>query len=438
MAGLAQRNLPVGTTLPGYVLQPPANPGEGVSLPAFFHDLSPLDDYQVTRRLAFGEKGSRLRDMAYTVSFEGPGFSIRYQVGRDLLAWAWPLVVLLVLEALMLLSEAGKARRSVRRILRPITEMSRQVANLSGSAGSGAATGAMSREELENLRKWAGALSAIDASRLDLRLSVDETQKELKDLAEAINRMLDRIDESYRSQIRFVSDASHELRTPISVIQGYVNLLDRWGKNDQATLQEAIDAIKSESESMKNLIEQLLFLARGDSETLRLELATFDVGDTLREVVREAEMLDPDHPFQVQAAPGAFIAADRQLIKQALRILVDNSIKYTPSKGQITVSVAPDGDRIRISVQDQGIGIDPDSLPYIFDRFYRSEESRTRKAGGAGLGLAIMKWIVDRHGGSIEVVSRKDIGTRTALLLPAAPVSPDGSAGTPECSPEKN
>ena len=145
-----------------------------------------------------------------------------------------------------------------------------------------------------------------------------------------------------------------------------------------------------------------------------------------------------DHPFQVQAAPGAFIAADRQLIKQALRILVDNSIKYTPSQGRITVSVAPDGDKIRISVQDQGIGIEPDSLPYIFDRFYRSEESRTRKAGGAGLGLAIMKWIVDRHGGSIEVVSRKEIGTRTALLLPPAPVSPDGSGETRECSPGKS
>lgn len=417
---------------PGYTYELAPASYKGLDLPDFLHDRTPLSSQETRRQFTFRNKPVRLANLSYSCAFPTEGARVTYAVGKDLLGWSGPFIALLVFELLLFVESIGKTRRRIRRILRPINEMSRQVRSLSETGGQG---GQISPGELEKLRKWAGALSAIDASRLDTRLSVDETQKELKGLAEAINRMLDRIDESYKSQTRFVSDASHELRTPISVIQGYVNLLDRWGKNDEATLQEAIDAIKSESESMKNLIEQLLFLARGDSETLRLEQIAFNVGDTLREVVREAGMLDPDHDFQVSGESEALIFADRQLIKQALRILVDNSIKYTPSKGLITVSVQEDGRNVRISVQDQGIGIDPDSLPYIFDRFYRSEESRTRKAGGAGLGLAIMKWIVDRHGGTIEVVSRKDIGTRTAILLPKAEVSPDDSEETRECSP---
>ncbi|MEL7656833.1 MAG: HAMP domain-containing sensor histidine kinase, partial [Bacillota bacterium] len=211
-----------------------------------------------------------------------------------------------------------------------------------------------------------------------------------------------------------------ELRTPISVIQGYVNLLDRWGKNDEATLQEAIDAIKSEAESMKELIEQLLFLARGDNETLHLDLEIFDSSEIIGEVLKEAQLIDSLHTFRIKSKTTAFVNADRQLLKQAIRIMVENSIKYTPDQGEIIVSVEEENEMVRISVQDNGIGIDPQNLPYIFDRFYRSDESRARKTGGSGLGLAIMKWIIDRHGGTIEVLSRKDIGTRTTIVLPAA------------------
>jgi len=131
----------------------------------------------------------------------------------------------------------------------------------------------------------AGVISDIDASRLDRRLAVDESQNELKDLAAAINGMLNRISAAYESQLRFVSDASHELRTPIAVIQGYVNLLDRWGKKDEKTLQESIEAIKSETESMKDLVEQLLFLARGDNETLQLHKQDFDCCDVIDEII---------------------------------------------------------------------------------------------------------------------------------------------------------
>jgi signal transduction histidine kinase len=232
--------------------------------------------------------------------------------------------------------------------------------------------------------------------------------------------MLDRINEAYSSQLRFVSDASHELRTPIAVIQGYANMLNRWGKDDPATRQEAIDAITAESAAMKELIEQLLFLARGDNESMHVELENFDLTAVAAEVLRETEMIDRTHVFSAQWDGSAPIHADMGLIKQAMRILVDNSIKYTPAGGHIRLAVSAAGGEVRLSVQDEGQGIDAESLPHIFERFYRTDQSRARQTGGTGLGLAIAKWIVDRHGGHFEVISREGIGTRMTVVLPLA------------------
>jgi two-component system sensor histidine kinase ArlS len=238
-------------------------------------------------------------------------------------------------------------------------------------------------------------------------------------LASAINGMLNRISAAYQSQLRFVSDASHDLRTPISVIQGYVNLLDRWGKKDEATLQESLEAIKNETDSMKNLVEQLLFLARGDNDTLQLHEQDFDSCDVINEIVSEAQIIDPNHDFELDLDRPAYINADRQLFKQAIRILVDNSIKYSPSGEKIVIRVVAEKGLVRISVQDNGIGIAAEELPNVFERFYRSDESRARKTGGSGLGLSIAKWIVERHEGYPKVLSRLDIGTRITVVLPA-------------------
>lgn len=405
---------PKNETIMDYTFEPSVNNPYGIGLWHGIQELTPLEDYQVIRKIGFDTKdGYHLSTLQYRMTFVDEKTTVTYAYGKVLKEYLKFLYALLILEALILLTGIAKGRRKIRRILQPLTEMSRQAQTLSHSSAKG-----LSQDEMKRLRELAGTISNIDATKLDKRLSVDGTQSELKDLANAINSMLNRIDEAYRSQVRFVSDASHELRTPISVIQGYVNLLDRWGKNDEATLQEAIDAIKSESESMKDLIEQLLFLARGDNETLHLDLEPFDCSEMIEEIFKETQMIDSRHTFRIKDNTRAFVSADRQLMKQALRILIDNSIKYTPDYGEILVSVTESDGMVRISVQDNGIGIDPQNLPYIFDRFYRSDESRARKTGGSGLGLAIMKWIIDRHGGTIEVISRKDIGTRTTILLP--------------------
>jgi len=231
--------------------------------------------------------------------------------------------------------------------------------------------------------------------------------------------MLDRINESYKAQARFVSDASHELRSPIAAIQGYANLLDRWGKHDEQALQESIDAIKEEAANMKELVEQLLFLAKGDSHAMPLHEELINLSDVAEAVVKETQMIDDRHVLESRLTP-VHAKADPGLIKQALRILVDNAIKYTPSGGRIVVSVKRSADMAWLTVQDDGIGIPPEAVPRIFDRFYRADDSRARATGGTGLGLSIAKWIVERHGGRIEVLSRQDIGTRISIVIPAA------------------
>jgi len=406
-----------------FLIEIKADKPDGFELLNVINKETPLKNHKVLRGISFDKKYNsffdKLSEMKYSIFFINEETNITFNVGNKILEYAFIFKLLLFFEIILLISGALNNKKKIRRILRPISDMT-QMAKKAQKITAGTRKN-IDSSEMKHLSDLAGTISGIDATKLDKRIPVDEKQKELKDLANAINGMLDRIDESYTSQVRFVSDASHELRTPIAVIQGYANLLDRWGKNDPETMQEAIDAIKSESENMKDLIEQLLFLARGDNETLQLYPEVFDCGELVEEILHETQIIDASHRFRKKGSTKGLIKADRQLMKQAIRILIDNSIKYTPQEGEIIVSVNAENKEngfVRISVQDNGIGINSDNLPYIFDRFYRSDESRARKTGGSGLGLAIMKWIIDRHAGTIEVISRENIGTRTTIVMP--------------------
>ena len=346
-------------------------------------------------------------------------YAITLDLERPVTLGVFGLRILMICQLVSLLSNLFKNAGTIKKTLRPIQELAAAAAKLNTASD-------MSPEELSVL---ADKLDEINATHLDTRISVSGTQKELRELAQAINAMLDRINEAYRSQMRFVSDASHELRTPIAVVQGYANLLDRWGKDDPAIRQEAIDAIRQEADSMKELVEQLLFLARGDNDSMRIEMEDFDLTALAAEVLRETEMIDQTHIFLARWDGAVPVRADAGLIKQALRVLVDNSIKYSPEGGRILLSVRADGGAARMSVQDEGQGIGAESLPHIFDRFFRTDESRARQTGGTGLGLAIAKWIADRHGGWFEVLSREGVGTRITMVLPLRQTGPGQDPG---------
>ena len=412
-------------TAGSYTVTAKAEPPEGIRLPDWLPSPAELEGEEryfspgtvdLLPILTFSTGGTT----SYTLvtRCQGELCTIRLDLSRPAAIFVFAARVLVICQLLSLLFNLLKNAGTIRRTLRPIQELAAAAARLNQAAQG------MSPEELQAL---AGKLDEINATHLDRRISVTSTQKELRTLAQAINAMLDRINAAYRSQMRFVSDASHELRTPIAVIQGYANLLDRWGKDDPATRQEAIDAIRQEADSMKELVEQLLFLARGDNDSMKVSFEPFDLTEVAGEVLRETQMIDQNHVFSAQWALPVPVWADLGLIKQALRVLVDNAIKYTPQGGHITIRAEGADGLARLSVEDEGQGINSDSLPHIFDRFYRTDESRARQTGGTGLGLSIAKWIADRHGGWFEVTSWPGVGTRITLVLPLASIK-DGEA----------
>ncbi len=359
---------------------------------------------------------SRVRSAAYTITIPSPQSNrllvITYRWARPIRIFSVCFAALLIVQLLNLLGGISKVSRSVSRTLRPIYELTRTAAQTIDNEQS------RQRVDRPSLDGTIRTLNTITENRLDTRIVFRDEQQELKGLATAINEMLDRLDAAYQSQLRFVSDASHELRTPIAVIQGYANMLDRWGKQDGETLQESIDAIKSEAASMQDLVEQLLFLARSDNDSIVLKTGLVDVSSLADEVLLETRMIDEAHVYESSIAPALTIYGDAQLIKQALRIFVDNAIKYTPAGERIRIAAKLDGGNVALSVSDNGIGIPEEDLAHVFDRFFRSDQSRARKTGGTGLGLSIAKWIIDRHGGYVELLSRKEIGTRISLVLP--------------------
>ncbi len=293
----------------------------------------------------------------------------------------------------------------IRRQLRPIDEMAAAAERLSN----------MDVNFDERFRVLENAIDGVNPNAEDAALATGDA--ELAGLESAVNKLMERMREANRQQARFVSDASHELRTPIAVIRGYADMLDRWGTEDEKVLRESIDAIKGESENMQHLVEQLLFLARGDSGRTPLNIADISLTDMMREVYEESSMIDPAHNYSFDGGGGVTARGDASLLKQTARILCENAKKYTPEGGDIVLRAFVKDGRPGFSVQDSGIGIASEDLPHVFERFYRADDSRARQTGGTGLGLAIAKWIVDRHGAHFDVVSRKDVGTRISVIM---------------------
>jgi two-component system, OmpR family, sensor histidine kinase ArlS len=257
----------------------------------------------------------------------------------------------------------------------------------------------------------------ISINNLKERMDITGPDDELKRLANTFNNMIDRLQDSFNRQAQFVSDASHELRTPIAVVQGYANLLDRWGKNDADALEKSIYAIKLEANNMADLVERLLFLAKGDSATQVIEKKEFFLNKLIEEVVEESNVIDQNHEIFSDRNDIVKIAADYGMIKQMLRIFINNSMKFTPEAGKIIINSEINKEFVKITVSDTGIGMPKDEIGNIFDRFYIIDKSRFKGKAGAGLGLSIAKWIIDIHQGSVKVESEEEKGTNIIIKL---------------------
>lgn len=347
-----------------------------------------------------------LRNAVYTVADQGGQTLYQVPVGIWLDLFRSGGIVLLAIQLLDLVSLAVSGTAKVRRQLRPLNQIAVKAQQLSEMA--------FDETKYHNLED---AISNLKVDAVENGIHMHD--KDLQGIETALNGLLGRIRASYKQQSQFVSDASHELRTPIAVIQGYVNMLDRWGKADTAILEESIEAIKNEANHMQKLVEQLLFLARGDSNRQNLDMQVHDLNGIMREVYEESLMIDENHVYRFEESGNVQVYGDCDMLKQSARILIDNAAKYTAQGGEILIRVGAWKDGAPFyGIQDDGIGMSGEDVAHAFDRFYRADSVRNSRTGGTGLGLSIAKWIIDRHQGYYDIVSREGLGTRFSVVFP--------------------
>ena len=246
---------------------------------------------------------------------------------------------------------------------------------------------------------------------------VQSARDELGRLAATFNEMLGSLEQAYSAQQRFVSDASHELRAPLTSIQANLELLRDHENMSARERQIAVREAATEANRLARLVADLLALARADAgTTLRREDVELD--RVLMDVVGDARHLVTGQHLEIETLEPCVIRGDRDRIKQLLLVLVDNAIKYTAPPGSIRVSLQRDAQGAGFEVRDTGIGIPAADMPRVFERFYRADPARSRDPGGTGLGLAIARWIATQHGGTIELTSIPGRGTTARVHLP--------------------
>ncbi len=239
---------------------------------------------------------------------------------------------------------------------------------------------------------------------------------EIGRLIESFNQTLERLENLFTSQQRFLADVSHELRTPLTVIKGNVDLMRRMKQLDE----ESLTSIDQEAGRLTRLVGGLILLVQAEAGKLALNLKPVELDTLLLEVFHEMRVLAGSNvQLKLADIDQVQVNGDRDRLKQVLLNLVGNAIQYTPPGGVVFLSLAIIGEQVRIIVRDTGPGIPAEDLPFIFERFYRAEKSRTRtRTSGFGLGLSIVQWIVENHGGTIKVESKEGQGTTFAIWLP--------------------
>jgi len=278
----------------------------------------------------------------------------------------------------------------------------------------------MSRRALGPVDEITRAAQKIGAQDLSRRLAVPETGDELERLASTLNEMLARLETAFQRVSQFTADASHELRTPMSVIRTSADIASRKPRAE-AEYRETLSQILRQSEKVSQLIEHLLLLARADAGSSVLPMLRIDALEILRNICVQAKLLSDAKQLafsQEIPAGECCVQGDATSLERLFRILLDNAVKYTPAGGKISIRARSEGSFVIIEVRDTGVGIAASDLPRVFDRFYRADRARSPESGGTGLGLAIAQWIVNVHHGQIHVESEPSKGSLFQVRLP--------------------
>jgi two-component system, OmpR family, heavy metal sensor histidine kinase CusS len=352
----------------------------------------PVPDVAAHSAYNFETRGLPLRVWVREVSAGGNKYRIQVALPMDdfyeaLDRFKW--VVLLLSPLLLVLASAGGYWLS-RRALAPVDQITR-------------------------------AAQEINSNNLSRRLEVSQSGDELQRLSETLNSMLERLEASFNRITQFTADASHELRTPLALMRTTTEVSLRTSQTIE-DYREAQSQVLEELEKTSSLVEKLMLLARADAGVETLQRATVNLADCLREACKDGRILAEAKRVSFQeniGSPTLVVEGDSHALHRLFLILIDNAVKYTPSGGSIRVALKRSDKSAMAEFQDNGIGIAPEDLPHIFDRFYRADKARSREFGGVGLGLSIARWVAEAHGGSIEVQSTLGKGSvfRVRLAL---------------------
>jgi two-component system, OmpR family, sensor histidine kinase ArlS len=282
----------------------------------------------------------------------------------------------------------------------------------------------LARQFVKPIARLSETMGRIKYGGLTERVEIVGNKDDLSKLSQVFNEMMDRLEASFQQQNQFVEDASHELRTPIAIIEGHLTLLARWGKNDPSVLNESLNASLEELGRLKNLTQDLL--ASSLAESVLMEVEGSNPISIVRKVVDDFAVIHPDFDFEIKTeiSDSVHLAIPEHHLKQILMIVLDNAVKYSGQRRKIVITSKLSAENeAQLQIADSGVGIAAEHIPHVFDRFYRVDKARSRKIGGSGLGLAIAKRLVEAYRGTINLASVEQQGTVVTIALPAVPDS---------------
>ncbi|MBO9606218.1 MAG: HAMP domain-containing protein [Paenibacillaceae bacterium] len=277
----------------------------------------------------------------------------------------------------------------------------------------------IARKLLKPLQAMAQTIRDVNSKGIQERMIPAHNGDELSTLMILFNDMMDKVEESFWQQGRFVEDASHELRTPIAIIEGHLSLLHRWGKDDAEVLNSSLHASLQEFGRLKQLVTELLTLTRAEKEAGDPDALLTRPDEAVRAMTERFMSLHPGFAvtFDLDELAGAELLVSAPHLEQLLHIILDNAVKYSSREKTIVVRAGQLERKAFIVVEDRGIGIPAGDLPYVTERFYRVDKARSRDLGGNGLGLAIAKRLVERYEGKLTIQSREHRGTAVTIYL---------------------
>ncbi|WP_153733171.1 HAMP domain-containing sensor histidine kinase [Sporosarcina obsidiansis] len=346
----------------------------------------------------------------FKLTFDDDDYTISYMDGSAVMTTRVPVIWLddqvVYVEIAQLLRDSTRSLHLLKFILLGVTLLAMIPITLSSIT--------LGKVLTQPIQKLIATMAASQRSGKYEKLAASEGKDELAEMSQTFNEMMEQLEQNYYKQEQFVSNASHELKTPLTIMESYARLLKRQGYENRQVADEAVTAILKETSRMKELIEQMLQMAKS-KDPLAFTFAETDVTKLINEAVEPLRVASGRTILFAETKP-VLITTDEKRLKQLLFILLDNARKY--SDGEIVVRMMKQQQSVVLEVQDDGEGIDGEHLPHLFDRFYRVQEDRARKTGGTGLGLAIAKDLAEGIQAELHVDSVRGEGTTMRIILP--------------------